>query len=167
MHHAQIFMEKDVAMKHKRAGNCGIAEIETALETMVRMAGTLPEGNLEGVTQILILNRLPVHFQNFEVYLVDVKSVSLERAILHDPIFDGTHVSRDHRFFVGFKHLLLLSVDSDVELDRTIGPAKFLGEVKFAECGWLHLIQSSEFYGAKRRAAIGLWRHSLLRLFCI
>ncbi len=126
-------------MKHKRTGNCGIAKIHAHLYAMVRMAGAFPERNLDGIAQILIRNRLSVHFQYFEVNLVDVKGVRLERAILHGPVFDSAHVSRDHRLFIRFKHFLLLSVDGDVELDGPVGAAKFLGEIKFARCSWLQL----------------------------
>ena len=38
-------------------------------------------------------------------------------------------------FSFGLEDLLLLSIHRDVELDRTVGSAKFFGEIKFALCG--------------------------------
>src|SRR3984957_20220993 len=123
-------MEQDVAMKYKRARNRGIAKIHAELHTVVRLAGTFPERNLDGIAQIPIRNRLSVHLQYFEMDLVHVKGVSLERAILHSPVFDGAHMSRDHRLFIRFKHFLFLSIDGDVKLNGSVGAAKFLGEVE-------------------------------------
>ena len=160
-------MQQDVAMKHKGARNRRIAKIHAHLHAVVWMAGTFPERNLDGIAQILIRSRLSVHLQHFEVNLVHVEGVGLERAILHDPVFNRAHVSRDHRFFIRFKHFFFLSIDGDVELYRTVGPAKFLGEVKIAHRGRLHCVQSGEFYRAYRWATIGVWRRSRLRLLCI
>ena len=47
-------MQQNVAMKHKGAGNCGVAKIHAHLYAVVRMAGTFPERNLNGIAQILI-----------------------------------------------------------------------------------------------------------------
>ena len=107
VHHAEIFMQQDVAMEHKRTGNCGIAKIHAHLYAMVRMAGAFPERNLDGVAQILICNWLSVHFQHFEVNLVDVKGVCLKRAILYDPVFDGANVSGDHGLFIRLQTLFV------------------------------------------------------------
>ena len=127
-------------MKHKRARNRGIAKVHADLHAMVRIAGTFPEGNLDGIAQVLIRSRLSVHFHNSEVDLVHVKGVGLKRAILNDPVFDSSNVSCDHWLFIRFKHLLLLSVDGDVELNGPVGPAKFLGEVKVAQRGRLQCV---------------------------
>ena len=51
-------------MKHKGARNRGIAKIHAHLYAVVRMAGTFPERNLDGVAQILIRDRLAVYLQH-------------------------------------------------------------------------------------------------------
>src|SRR5579863_2222302 len=121
-----------MAVKHKSTCDGWIAEIETSLEAMVGMTRALPERNLNRVAQVLIGNGLSIHFQHFEMDLVDVEGMGLKSVIFHSPVFHCTNVGGDYGLFIGFKHLLLLSVHCDIELDGAVGTAKFFREVKFS-----------------------------------
>src|SRR5271155_1383674 len=73
--------------------------------------------------------------------LVNVEVMGFEGPVFDDPVFDLTNVSGDGRLFVGFKNLLLLSVDRNVELYGAVGSTKLLGEIEFSQGGWLYAFQ--------------------------
>src|SRR5208337_5232180 len=98
--------------------------------------------------------------------LVDMERMGFEGMVFDGPVFHGSHVSRDRRLLIGFENLLLLSVHRDVELNRSVGPAKFLREVEFPLRGWLLFFQARELnpsHGPRRRGYAILLR---LRFVC-
>src|SRR5271156_3068757 len=117
-----------MTVKHEGTGNGRIAEIKAALDAVVGMTRTFPEGNLIGVAH-LRRHRLSIHFEEQEMDLVDVEVMGLEGVVFDDPVFDRADMSGDCGLLVRFENLLFLSVNGDVELDGTVGSAKFLGEV--------------------------------------
>ena len=137
MHHAKILVKQNMAVKHKSTCDGWITEIETSLEAVVGMTRALPERDLNRVAQVLIGDGLSIHFQYFEMDLVDVEGMGLKGMVFNGPIFHGSYVSRDRGLFVSFEDLLLLSIDRYVELDGTVGSAKFLREIEFSLRGWL------------------------------
>jgi transposase len=131
VHHAEILVKQDMTVKHKSTCNRWITEIHAHLDAVVGMTRPFPEGNLDRVAQILMLDRLPVHFRHQEMDLMHVKRMRLEGMVFDHPVFYRSHVSRDHWLLVGFENLLLLSVNRNVELNRAVRPAEFLGKVEF------------------------------------
>src|SRR5580692_9500536 len=129
VHHAEIFVQQNVTVKHEGTGNCGIAKIKTALDAVIGMPRPFPEGNLIGVTKVW-RNGLSIHFEKHEMDLVNMKSMGLEGVVFYDPILDSAYMSSDGRLFVGFENLLLLSVDGDVELNGTVCPTELFGEIE-------------------------------------
>jgi len=74
-----------------------------------------------------------------------MEGVGFESAVFDRPVFHGSNVSCDHRLFVGLKHLLLLSVDRDVELNGSVGAAEFFREEKLALGGRSLIAEVREF----------------------
>ncbi len=108
----------------------GIAEVHAHFHAVVRMSVTLPVRDFDGIEHVLIGSGFSIDLQHLEMNLVDVKRMSFKRAVLDRPIFDRADFRRDRRLFVRIKDFLLLSVDGDVELDRPVGAAEFLGEIE-------------------------------------
>jgi hypothetical protein len=95
VHHAKILVKQNMAVKHKSACDRWIAEIETSLEAVVGMTRALPERDLNRVAQVLIGDGLSIHFQYFEVDLVDVEGMGLKGMVFNGPVFHGSYLSRD------------------------------------------------------------------------
>src|SRR5580658_3071316 len=150
-----------MTMKHKSPGDGWIAEIHSHLHTGIR-ALARPEGNLNGVAKVLIGDGLPIHFKQHEVDLMDVKIVGLKRVVFDGPIFDSSHLRGDRGLFIRVEHPLGLSVYRYIELNRTIGSAKLLGEVKIALRCWRYVLKSRKFERShrcrRRNGFSGFWR---------
>jgi len=85
MHHAQILMQQDVAVKHKRSAMVGSRK---SMRTFTLWYGHSPTNKgFRWCPQIRIGHRFSVDFLHQEVNLVDVKCVRLQRAVFNDPIF--------------------------------------------------------------------------------
>src|ERR1700757_3298352 len=89
VHHAEILMQQNVTVKQEGSSGCRIAKIHTQLHAVERSLA-VPKGNLNGVTQVRICGRLPVHFKNAEMNLMDVERMCFKGAIFDGPILDGT-----------------------------------------------------------------------------
>src|SRR5580765_852708 len=113
-------MQKYVAVKQEGSRSRWVAEIHTQLDAVVGPLA-LPKRNFNSVTQISILSRLPIHFNHAKMDLMDVKRMRLQRPIFYRPILDRPDFGRNDGLLVGLEHLLLLSVNRDVELDRPVG----------------------------------------------
>ena len=61
---------------------------------------------------------------------MDVEGVRLERTVFDRPIFNGSNFGSDGRLFVGLEDSLFLVAHRNIELDRTVGAAEFLGEIE-------------------------------------
>src|SRR5215467_9626395 len=111
MHHAKVLMQQDMAMKHKGPGGGGIAKIHSHLHARVWVPDPFPEGNLDGVSHVLVRYGMPVLFEQHEVDLVNMEGMGLERAVLDGPVFDRSHLGGNHRFLIWLKDSLLLPID--------------------------------------------------------
>jgi hypothetical protein len=125
VHHAEIFVQKNVAVKQERARSRRIAEIHPQLHAVVRSLA-FPVGNFNRVPQIRIRRRFSVYFEHAEVNLMDVERMCFQRAVLDRPILNRADLGRDDRLLVRLEDFLLLPVDGDVELDGPVCPAEFL-----------------------------------------
>ncbi len=132
VHHAEILVQQDMTVKHKRAGDCRIAEIHADLHAVIGRPRPRPVRNFDRISHVFIPNRFSIHLQHLKVDLMDVESVGFERAVFDRPILHRSDFGGDGRFLVGLEDSLFLSVHRDVKLDGTVGAAKFLGEVKLA-----------------------------------
>src|SRR5882672_9554324 len=123
VHHAEIFMQQDMAVKQRDASRGRIAEIHSNFHAVIR-SGTFPERHFNGVAHVRVLDRLTINFQHLKMNLMQVEGMGFESAIFDRPVFDSAYFGCDGRFLIGFEYALLLSVDGEEELDGAVSAGK-------------------------------------------
>ena len=102
MHHAEVFVQQDVAMERECSGDVGISKIHSHFYTVIRRLA-VPVRNSNGVEHNWVVYRFAVNLQHLEMDLVYVERVRLKRPVFNGPIFNRTDFGRDHGLFGGRK----------------------------------------------------------------